>query len=295
KWINIDEFDKPAASFLKKNFHIHPLDVKDCFETNQHPKVDSYPDYLFIILNFPEYDPKTKKVVTNELDVFIGKDYLVTVQKKRFKALKNCFYKCAKVEKTRESYFGNSSVYLLYKIVDELFRASSSVINNVSLEIDKIENQLFEQKISKTMFIELSQVRRNILNFKSIIDPQRFTINNLVHSKSNFFPKESSIYFDDIHDWIEQVWVRLNNYLDILDNLNDMNQSIISNKTNEVIKVLTVISVGLLPLTLLSGIYGMNIEGLPWIHTPAVVASMFGILLGVIIVTLLILKKKNWL
>ena len=115
KWINIDEFDQAAATFLKKNFKFHSLDIKDCLGENLHPKIDTYDKYLFLILNFPEYNKTTRKVTVNELDIFIGKDFIITIQKKRFRALKNCFYRCAKNGNVQDVFFGKSSSYLLYK------------------------------------------------------------------------------------------------------------------------------------------------------------------------------------
>ncbi|MFH1536374.1 MAG: magnesium transporter CorA family protein [Patescibacteria group bacterium] len=295
KWINIDEFDQAAAAFLKKNFKFHTLDLKDCYRENIHPKIDSYEDYIFLVLNFPEYNSEKNRVINNELDVFLSSNFVITIQKKRFKALKNSFYRCAQNQKVQEIYFGKNSVYLFYKIIEEIFRSTYTMIDIVSDSVNKIENQLFEKKTSKDLMIELAELRRNILTFRSIIDPQRFTLNTLVDHNNKFLTKEAPIYFDDIHDWIEEVWIILNNYLDISENLYETNQAIISNKTNRVIKVLTIISVALLPLTLLAGIYGMNINGMPLINDPIVILFLFIGILGTIIFSLFYLKKKNWM
>lgn len=295
RWINIDDFDKPAASFLRKNFHFHPLDIKDCFQDNRHPKMDSYSKYIFLVLNFPELDNRSSRIIRNELDIFLGRDFVITVQKKRFKALKNTFYRVAKNSKVRENFFSADSANVLYKILEELYKSTFSMIRPISLELNEIEKQLFEEETGQNFLVDLGKLRRNILNFRTIIDPQRYTINSLVHAKNKFIPEEGEIYFDDIHDKIEEIWVILNNYLAIARNLHEMNESLIQNKTNKVIKVLTVISVALLPLTLLSGIYGMNVEGLPGAGHPAFVFAAFGLILAVIIGALAYLRKKNWI
>lgn len=291
-WTDIDEVNKSSIDYLKKNFRFHPLDFEDVLGETQRPKVDVYKNYLFLVFHFPIYNKKTKKLSTVQVNVFIGRDYLVTVHE-GFKPLKKLYYKYSRNARYRKEALGFGSGFLLYKILESLFKNSFHIIDQVGLRISRVEEMIFEGK-TKNRVKNLAEIKRNILNFRRIIDPQRFTINTLVHIKKDFLPENLSVYFDNIHDSIENLWGILDNYKEMVDSLFDTTESIISQRTNEVIKILTIISVALLPLTLLSGIYGMNIEGLPFAENSSSVWLIFGVMLLVIASVIVYFRKKDW-
>ncbi|MFH0819178.1 MAG: magnesium transporter CorA family protein [Patescibacteria group bacterium] len=295
RWINIDNFDDVAAKFLKNNFKFHHLDIQDCAQDNPHPKVDMYKKYLFAVFNFPELGADNIRIDSNELDVFIGENFLVTIQKKKFKFLKTIFYRCVRSSNIKEEFFNSSSGFLLYKILHNLYGSTTAINNYFSTQISELEKTIYDKYPENTTVTKLAGVRRDILKAISILEPQRYTINTLVHARQNFLPEELNIYFDDVHDLIESVWIILKNYDDIISGLQTTTESLISNKTNEVVKILTTISVALMPLTLLSGIYGMNIDLLPGAHKPLFVWLIFIVLSTITLSTLLYLRKKNWL
>lgn len=183
--------------------------------------------------------------------------------------------------------------YLLYRLLEVLYRQSDSVVNNIGKRIRSAEKDVFEE--SKNMARALADIRRHVLNFRAIIDPQRMVITQLAHINRSYISKDLSVYYDDISDYLNKLWLISSSYYELIRGLHDTNESLISHRTNQVIKMLTVFSVALLPLTLLSGIYGMNIEGLPWAHRPEIVWLLYGGLLVVIVITIVYFRKKKWL
>jgi len=292
-WYYLTDFSNEELAFLKNNFKFHPLDLKDCGGEIQRSKIDLYRNYLFLVLQLPALDTVRKKVVINQVYFFIGKNYLVSITREKFKPINNFFYKIINNKFFREESFSKGSGYLLYKILDIMLRQSWLVHGYLDQEIKQIETEIDEGHGKRIVF-NIASLRRIILRLKAIVDPQRLVTNALSKLDVSFLTKEMAIYFDDLDDFIEKNIFILEGYRDRILTLHEINESLISYRTNKVMKILTVFSVALLPLTLLSGIYGMNIN-LPFSHSPDVILLFFGGLLLIIVGIFLILKKIDWI
>jgi len=294
-WTNISSVNEEALLFLKKNFNFHQLDIEDIKSESQNPKLDTYKDYLFLVVHFPQWKAENKRVLAHEIDIFVGQNYLITIQHGKNKDIKDFFYRSMNNRKTRNEWIHKSSGYLLYKILEELFGQSRTMIDNLGKQISGVENEIFDDKPDVDIIHELAIYRRNVLNLKRILDPQRFLVASLSNIRKPFLDESLSIYFDDIKDYLDKLWVIVDTYKEILDGLHITVQSLINQKTNKIITLLTVISVSLLPLTLLSGIYGMNIEGLPYAHSPAFVWGLFLAITSFILFLIFVMKKRKLL
>ncbi len=295
-WININDPDKSTAEYLKNlKKRFHPLNIQDSIEVNQTPKIDIYRHYTFLVLHFPVYDFKEQRLRIYELNIFIGKNYLITVPEVEIDVLEKYFhYYKNRVVKKEQTGFRSTTSFLLYKILDRLYCTTLPLVNTMAKNIDRVEDEIYQEN-TKTAVKDLMVIRRNILNLRRIIEPQRLIINSLANLKIAFFPQEVSIYYKDIRDYLNRIWVSIESYKDFMEGLNETNEALISHRTNEAIKALTVISVSLLPLTLLSGIYGMNIVGLPFATHPYALQIIVGIMVVILTCTLLFLKRKEWL
>ena len=293
-WINVTNPTEKQLQEISKEYGFHDLDVKDCVSVAQSPKLDIYKNYLFLVLHFPEYDKKTNGIVTKELDIFIGKKYLVTVHKGEFDALEGFWDYCKKNKEAREQYMNKSSGFLLYNILSPIYRKAFSVVDRIGESIQAVESEMYSGE-TKDVVKDIALARRDLLKVKMIIDPQRFLFNSLVNLKRDFLGYESEVYFDDIHDIIERAWILLTSYREVIIGLHDTNESLISHKINEVMKVLTIISVSLLPLTLLAGIYGMNIAGLPFAGHPSGLWLVIALMVAIIFGILIFFRKKDWI
>lgn len=294
-WINVEELNEESLNYLRQKYHFHHLDLEDLQSESQTPKIDVYKNYLFLILQFPAWDAVTQTVIPFEVDFFIGENYLITVQHQRSKDVKTFFYRCMKNRRVKKDWMGNTSGYLLYRLIDALYHNSRPILNNLGKRISLMEQDVFTGEPDTKIIRQLALHRRNVLSFRRIIDPQRYLVSNLSHTRKPFLNENTSLYFDDINDYLNKLWAIVDNYQDTVHGLHVTVESLINQRTNKVISSLTVISVSLLPLTLLSGIYGMNIDNLPFAHDPQWVWAMFAGLGLFILGVILAMKRKRWL
>lgn len=292
-WVHISPILEEDIGYLEKNYKFHHLDIKDCREGVQRPKIDIYQKYIFAIFHFPIYNKKKKRVNVKSLNVFLGHDFLITLSPERDRFLESFSLKARQrtSKKISQDILKNNAAFLLYKILDALYKKYLPLVNKIGNQISNIEEEVFSGK-NKAANLNLAIRRRNILNIRRILEPQLKILDKLVHMNSEVIPDNLSTYFDDIDDYIENMWSALENHRQTVDGLYVTNESFINQKTNEVIKALTIISVALLPLTLIASIYGMNVDGLPFADHPIGLWIIF-FLMGVMVAGSIYFAKKN--
>jgi magnesium transporter len=259
KWINIERPRGVDGAWLQERYDFHPLDYEDVFSRNQRPKVDEYDDYLFIVLHFPRYDKLVSRLNAAELDLFVGQDFLITLPNEPLQPVEYLFERCRTSEDMRESLFSKGPGYLLYKIVDDCVDASFPMLRKIGNKLEHIEEDIFEGGHSEVVR-DISNVKQEIINFRKIIRPQRAAFRDLERTKHRYLAEDLDIYFDDVVDASERIWDMLENYKEVIEGLEDTNESAISHRVNEVLRVLTAFSVVILPLTLVASIFGMNVK-----------------------------------
>jgi magnesium transporter len=292
-WIHVDRIDHATAQDLAERFGWHPLDVEDVLSKRQRPKVDEYPEYLFAVLHFPAYDKEIQRLNAGELDLFIGADYLVTVPNVELLPISRLYNRCLEDDEFRTQLFSKGSGRLLYEILDDLFDYCFPILDKIAHKLDAVEDDIIEGR-SRDAVRDISNVKQEIISYRRIIKPQRATLRVLERAVERFLPENLELYFDDIVDASERIWDLLDNYKEVVEALEDTNESVISHRHNDVLRVLTVFSVILLPLTLIASIFGMNVlypgEGTHeafWVIVVAMVAVVAG-LLG-------LFRYKRWL
>ncbi|MBD3360558.1 magnesium/cobalt transporter CorA [Candidatus Peregrinibacteria bacterium] len=294
-WVSINNLDEKAALYLKKNYKFHHLDIEDCFSKEvQRPKIDEYDEYLFIILNVPVKQGKRKLINSLELNIFIGQNFVITVHKD-LPLLKDLFAKCKKNKKTKEEYMGLGSGYFLYMIIDDLFEDGFPLLDDLYKQLNELEIDVFEVDYSRDRLKDILLLKKDIINFRRIIMPQRAIIAQLEHKNKKFLPEKLDVYFDDIVDKIEKIWNNLENLQELAVSLQETNESIISHNTNNVIKILTIFSVIMLPLTFITGFYGMNINNLPLAQHPLSLPVITGILVAIAVIMVSYFRYRRWL
>jgi magnesium transporter len=293
RWINIERPGPLDRAWLEEHFEFHPLDYEDIASRNQRPKIDEYDDYLFIVLNFPVFDKSVGRLNAGELDIFIGPGYLITLPNVPLQPVEYLFERCRASEETREQIFARGVGYLLYKIVDDSFDYCFPMLRKVGNKLDRIEEDIFEGR-SEEVVRDISNVKQEIINFRKIIRPQRQVLRDLERAKGRFLTEEHELYFDDVVDASERIWDMLENYKEVVEALEDTNESVISHNVNDVLRVLTAFSVVILPLTLIASLWGMNV-GVPGEGSAAafwiIVASMIALLVSM----LSYFRHRGWL
>src|SRR5687768_11762111 len=291
RWINIERPRQIDRAWIEERFEFHPLDYEDVYSRNQRPKVDEYDDYLFCILHFPRYDKAVSRLNAAELDLFVGPDFLITLPNEPLQPLEYLFERCRTNEELRDSLFSKGPGYLLYKIVDDCVDAQFPMLRKIGNKLERIEEEIFEGN-SAEVVRDISNVKQEIINFRKVVRPQRAAFRDLETNGARFMAED--LYYEDITDASERVWDMLENYKEVVEALEDTNESALAHRTNETFRVLTAISVIVLPLTLVASIWGMNV-GVPgeqdhtafWI----IMAFMVALLGGMIAY----FRRRGWL
>ena len=292
-WIHLDRPDQVAVERLAERFGWHVLDVEDVLSKRQRPKIDEYPEYLFAVLHFPVYDKAIQRLNAAELDVFLGPDYLVTLPNVELLPVARLYGRCEEDEALRERLFQKGSGRLLYEVLDDLFDYCFPILDKIGHKLDTVEDQMFEGR-AEDVVRDLSNVKQEIISYRKIIKPERATLRQLERRVERFLPEELDLYFDDIVDGAERIWDLLDNYKEVVEALEDTNESVISHRQNDVLRVLTVISTVALPLTLIASIFGMNVD-FPGFGG----ASAFWLVIAVMLATAISMvgffRYKRWL
>jgi magnesium transporter len=259
-WVNVVAPGVATAQELASRFGWHPLDVEDIVSKRQRPKVDDYEDegYLFAVLHFPIYDKNVQRLNAGELDLFIGHDYVATIPNGALHPVTRLFARCEEDEQFREQLFARGSGRLLYEILDDLFDYCFPILDKIAHKLDGIEDEVFEGR-SHEVVRDISNVKQEIISYRKIIKPERSTLRVLERRVETFLPEDLEDYFDDIVDSAERIWDLLDNYKEVVDGLESTNESVLAHRQNDVLRLLTVISVTILPLTLVTVLFGMNV------------------------------------
>jgi magnesium transporter len=293
-WLNIEGPTETETAWLAENYDFHALDIEDVLSRRrQRAKIDEYDEYLFIVLHFPRFDKRTGRLQAAELNVFVAEDLVITLPNEPLKPLSALWSRC---QEARETYMSKGSGYLLYEIVDTMFDYCFPILDKIGFKLDSIEDALFEGR-SAEIVRDISNVKQEIINYRKIIKPQRPTLRLLERSNQRFAPQDLDIYFDDIVDKNERIWDLLENYKEVAEALESTNESVITHRQNDLIRVLTILSAVLLPLTLIASFYGMNVDWLPGAGWSGPLALLVPIGLMALCAGLLVswFRHKRWL
>jgi magnesium transporter len=292
-WVNIEKPTPEDMTYLRERYPFHPLDLEDCLSRLERPKIDEYDDYLFIIMQFPVFDDAHRVSRPSEVDMFIGAGYLVTVHDGNLWPIAKLFDGCQADEQLRQKHMGRGASRLLHDVVDRLVDYCFPILYKVDANIQEIEEDIFTEDVAGVVQ-EISWVRRDIIALQRIVKPQIAIVANLEHKDRPFIREELDVYFGDVLDHLYKAWDMLEDHRDVIEGLSDTANTLTTYRINEVMKILTIISVIMLPLTLLSGIYGMNIA-LPLANFPL---SFLLILLLMAVIAggmILYFRNRRWI
>ena len=288
-WLDIENPNKKTMQFLRDHFSFHPLDIEDCLSVIERPKLDEYDDYFFLVLHIPVFVKQTRRLIPFTVNIFIGNNFIVTVHQGLCKPIQTTYDHLVEDPAILE----RGSGYLLHGILDALIDYSFPILNKIYRNIQNVEDDIFK-KPSTNNVKTILLIRTNILTFRNIIFPQRKLLKTLEIKDMDFLIEALEVYFSDLVDHIEKIWDTLENYKELVEGVHEAHQSLLSNKINDIMRILTIFSVVILPLTLISGVYGMNI-GLPFMGFPWAFFIILGGMIIISIVMLIYFKFKDWI
>jgi len=294
-WVNIERPTERETEYLAQNYPFHPLDLDDCLSRIQRPKIDEYKDYLFLVFHFPVFNIETQVTKPSQLSVFISEKYLITLHKGELKPLVKLFRECQIDEESRQENFSQGSSYLLYRIIDRLVDYCLPILNKIGDNIERTEDNIFSSKGMPKAIEDISILRRDVISFRRIIWPMRAVISSLEPKIHRFTKMDMKVYFGDMVDHVDKIWDGLDEYKEIIEGLSDTHDSLATNRTNEVMRRLTVIATILLPITVVASIFGMNIPLGPFRDSPYSALYISLICLAIIIGMLYFFRRQRWI
>ncbi len=292
RWHYIQEPSDENLDFLLENFHFHPLDIEDCRSVNQRPKIDSYDDYYFLILHFPSYDRWKRMLKTREVKIFWGEEFLVTIGKPHW-VLSSLFETALNHTNPSEILEAGTSDALLYRILEKLMQESLSLVSKMGTEVELINRELFDKKAEKTIE-RISLTRRNIILLNTIFKPQLKLFLKLESGQVKGFAQSMEEYWGNILDYYQKIWDMVEDYQELVEGLSKTFDSLQTNRTNQIMRVLTLISSVLLPMTLIASVFGIYME------FPAGKSHiLFWILMGAMMALsgslIILFRRKHWM
>jgi len=292
-WVNIESPSKEETDYLAVNYPFHPLDLDDCLSRIQRPKIDRYEEYLFLVFHFPVFSPAARVTTPSQVSVFIGPNYLITLHKGDLKPLVNLFNQCQSDDAIRQEHFAQGSGYLLYRIIDRMVDYCFPILNKIGENIEAVEDSIFAVRAWGTVR-EISTLRRDVISFRRIIWPMRAVIGGIEPKIRRFSRMDMEVYFGDTVEHLDKIWDALDEYKEIIEGLNDTYDSLATNRTNEVMRMLTVIATILLPLTVIASIFGMNVP-LPFQDSHYSLIIVFFIWAIVVAGMLYFFRRHHWI
>jgi len=291
-WININGLNHTNdIEKIGEHYNLHPLVLEDIVNIGQRPKIDEYDNYLFVVLKMLYYN-KDENIVSEQVSFILGDNYVLTFQEAEgdvFDSIRNRI----RTSKGRIRTLGTD--YLLYALIDAVVDHYYIVIETLGNKIEDLEDNLFSGFSQKEISQQIQDLKREVLRIRRAIFPLREIINRIEKTENRLIKKKTLQYYRDIYDHIIQISENIDIYREMIWGLMDMYMTTISNKMNEVMKVLTIIATIFIPLTFIAGIYGMNFENIPELHFKYGYFILWGIMIVLFLGMIYYFKKKKWL
>lgn len=291
KWIDLQDPTQEDVAFLRENFNFHPLILNEITSPGYRPKVERHEqDYLFMVFYYPIYNREKRQTRSRELDVIVTKDVLITSHFRSILPLKALFDNCNLYEESRKEYMSESPAHLLFYLLHDFWKSCSNKLVQIDKRINEIEKEIFRGK-EKEMVWEISLVKTDVINFWRIIEQQEEVLESLIKEGSAFFGDKLLPYFSDLLGIYRKSLNNLKAYKEAVSALEGTNQSLLSTKINDVMKILTILSALFLPLGVVANIWVF----VPGAQSPYSFALLMATLFLSFFVFFLIFRRKKWL
>jgi magnesium transporter len=291
-WIDMPEPTEADDRVLLDVFHFHPLTVEDCRENRHYPKIEEFPDYLYFIVHGVTANTNPDRFNTIELDGFLGPNYVITYHHEMFRSINNV----KKLLATSPVVCQRGPSALLHQILDQIVDFYAPVLDDFDERIDHLEDNIFSLKQPNNMILEdIMELKRSVLRLRRISAKQMDIFYRMSRGEVHLIPPAMLPFYRDIYDHLIRVTDLAENYRDLLSGALEAYLSVVSNRMNEIMKVLTIFSAIMLPLTFIAGLYGMNFDNLPELHWAYSYFVVLGLMLIVAVGMLYMFWRKGWI
>ncbi|MEX0721954.1 MAG: magnesium/cobalt transporter CorA [Balneolaceae bacterium] len=290
-WLNICGLhDVDKLKEIWNYFELHPLVQEDIIHTSQRPKIEQYPNHLFFVLRMISVS-EGEELNVEQVSIVLGKNYVLSFQEDDIPIFEPVLHRLrSAAPRLRKS----GPDYLAYALVDTIVDHYFKILEHIGDEIEILEDKILED-FDNSIPERIHALRRKLIFFRKSIWPMRDNLNMLLRDESPFIDEGQKIYFRDVNDHLVQIIDGLENYRDMVIGMLDMYMSQVSNKMNEVMKVLTIIATIFIPLTFIAGVYGMNFENMPELKWNWAYPALWVIMITVTAGMIYFFKRKNWI
>lgn len=292
-WVDFEDPSADDILYLQKSFNIHPLAIEEFTTPTIRPKATQYDSCLFLTIHIPLFDVKKRTTYPGELDIILNKDHLITGHTEKIYQLTEFFKKLGENEDRRRLYMNRAPAHLLYHILEILLESCFPKLDHIVENLNKIEDEIFKGN-EKGMVFEISVVKRDILNFRRTVKPQRSVLESIIQKHDTFIPTDLKPYYQDLVGTNIRLWNALENAKETIESLEETNNSLLSNKLNLTMKVLTIFSAIMLPMTVYSNILAMSAD-IPFGKNPYGFWIHMGIMFLLSLFAITIFRMKKWL
>lgn len=296
-WIDLEKPTDAEFKFIQQTFNFHNLSIVDCKRSIDLPKLDTFEDHIFIVLHSAPTEFKGVSFKRKEIEFFLGKNYLVTVH--NYKS-PSADYLAEKLEKDKQG-TSRTADFFMYEIMNHAVDLFFPLLDHWEDYIEDLEANIISHKASKTVLKEVMRLKGEVLHLRKSIGPQRDVVNRLSRRDFPYIHALTSIYFRDVYDHVMRVYTELETQRDLLNNAFEAHMSVLSNemnvisaKMNQVMNKLTIIATIFMPLTFITGIYGMNFRYMPELFWPYGYYIILGIMFLVAVVMYMYFRRRKW-
>ena len=290
-WVDIEDVTNEDAELLSDVFRFHPLAVADCISKNMHPpKIDDFDDYLFIIVHGINYHIESEVVETTELTLVLGKNYVVTSHDVPMRSVSSMLDRVQKDERLMR----RGVDFLAHDLIDALVDNIMPTIEEMDEKNDQLEAEALHEPKRETL-MSIMQLKRSTLALTRVILPQREIMNGLSRGEYALISERVQIYYRNIYDHLVRIEILAQGLRDMAESVLSTYLSSVSNRMNEVMKLLTLIATIFIPLTFIAGIYGMNFLNMPELKWRYGYFSILAIMAALGISLLVYFRRKKWL
>jgi len=295
-WVDFMSEPEQIAEPILRSFNFHPLAIDDALQETHTPKIDDWGDYIYIVLNVMNYKQEhgVFESEIDELDIFLGKNFVVTFHDQLISAVEDAWSACQR--DTRHLHDGPD--HLLYRIADSLVNSYMPLVEQIDNQLDQIEDHVFERP-SRATLEQIFALKRILQSMRRIILPQREVLNKLARDDYRVIDPKDRIFFRDIYDHLVRLHDINESLRDLVTGVMDTYLSVVNNRMNEVMKTLAIITTLFMPITFVTGFFGMNffepVANLVGWTTREVFEITVGIMLGLPIIMYLWMRRRTWL
>ena len=291
-WINIDGLHQvDIIEKIGKNFDFHPLLLEDILNTEQRPKIEDFDTHIYLVLKMLYYDDKTNEINSEQVSIIFGQNYVISFQEKEVDVF-NPIRERIRTGKGRIRKMGAD--HLAYSLIDAIVDGYFIILEKLGENIEDVEEKMMANPTPETLH-SIHKLKRRMISLRKSVWPLREVVNALERYDSSLIQDNTRIYLKDVYDHTIQVIDTVETFRDMLSGMLDVYLSSISNKMNEIMKVLTIIATIFIPLTFIAGVYGMNFENMPELRWQWGYPAIWSVMLFIGILMLVYFRKKKWL